>query len=361
MLARIPELRDLPSMVKSGFQTFAIQRLLSLPPSVLRLMSGGAGVHTGGRTLDPRFQFLGYQARRNTPPEPLPPEEARPAVRAMMAAMNGKAEPGVSWEAFNVETVSGLVPCRLYRPADQDGSAPVLVYAHGGGGVIGDLETCHALCTILAKTLRAAVLSVHYRLAPEHRYPAGVDDVLAVYRFARDHARTFGAPTGHAAIGGDSIGGNFAAVVCQDLKAAGEPQPVFQLLIYPCVDVASETASMTTYGQAWPLGGGLMDWFLLHYMGPEADPSDVRLSPVKAADLSGLAPAIIAAAGYDMLLDQGRDYAVALKAAGVEVTYRCFDSLVHGFVEFTGAVPAADAACREIAGLARDMVEGGVA
>jgi acetyl esterase/lipase len=205
------------------------------------------------------------------------------------------------------------------------------------------------------------VLSVDYRLAPEHRFPAGLEDVLAAYRWGRDNAARFGAPAGRCAIGGDSMGGNFAAVICQALERAGEPQPDLQLLVYPCVDVACESASMTTYADAFPLSRPLMDWFIGHYMGPQDDPKDLRLSPLLEPDLMGLAPAVVVTAGFDPLLDQGEAYARRLKAAGVPVVYRCYDSLAHGFTAFTGAVPCADVACREIAGLVREGLEGRIA
>jgi acetyl esterase/lipase len=219
--------------------------------------------------------------------------------------------------------------------------------------VIGDLETCHAFCGILARIARTAVLSVDYRLAPDHRFPAGLDDVLAAFRWGRENAARFGAAPGAAAIGGDSMGGNFSAIVAQEMKRLGEAQPALQLLIYPAVDVASETPSMTTYADAYPLSRSIMDWFMGHYMGPDANPADPRLSPDKTADLSGLAPAVVITAGFDPLVDQGEAYAKRLIAAGVPTTYRCYDSLAHGFTAFTGAVPAADAACREVARLVR--------
>jgi acetyl esterase/lipase len=157
------------------------------------------------------------------------------------------------------------------------------------------------------------------------------------------------------------MGGNFAAVVCQELKKAGEPQPVLQLLIYPWVDVACESASMTTYGDAFPLSRATLDWFAGHYMGPGDNPADPRLSPLRAPDLAGLAPAVVVTAGFDPLLDQGEAYARRLKEAGVPTIYRCYDSLAHAFTAFTGAVPCADVACREVAGLVREGFEGRIA
>jgi acetyl esterase/lipase len=341
-------------MAPPGAQRLVARTLLSLPAPVLRLMAGGGVVYKGGRTLDPRLQFLAAQARKGPPMEALSPLEARRGEAAALAAVAGPLEPGVRWEPLDVPGADGDVPARLYRPGPQDPAAPMMVWAHMGGGVIGGLETSHAFCSLLARVARMPVLSVDYRLAPEHRFPAGLDDVLAAFRWARANAARFGARD--AAIGGDSMGGNFTAVICQDLKRAGEPQPVLQLLVYPCTDVASETASMSLYADAFPLTRPLMDWFVGHYLGAEADPTDPRLSPLRSAGLGGLAPAVIATAGFDPLVDQGEAYAKALKAAGVAVDYRCYDSLSHAFLSFTGVIPAADAAAREIANLVRARI-----
>jgi acetyl esterase len=348
-------------MASPATQRMVVRKLLSLPIPMLRLMSGGGVVYQGGRTLDPRLQYLAAQARGAAPLETLSPEEARRASASGLDAMAGDLEPGVRVEPLTIPGPGGDIPARAYRPDSQDAQTPVMIFAHMGGGVIGDLETCHAFCSILAKTARGPVISVDYRLAPEHRFPAGLEDVLAAYRFARDNAQQFGAPQGQAAIGGDSMGGNFAAVVCQELKRAGEPQPALQLLVYPCVDVACESASMTTYAEAFPLTRALMDWFVGHYMGPGDSPADPRLSPLRAPDVSGLAPAVVVTAGFDPLLDQGEAYARRLKESHVPVAYRCYDSLAHGFTAFTGAVPGADVAAREVAGLVREGFEGRIA
>lgn len=336
-------------------QRLVARTILSLPAPVLRLMAGGGVVYKGGRTLDPRLQFLAAQARKGPPVESQTPEEARRGEIAGLAIVTGDLEPGVRAEPLSVPGAAGDLPARLYRPEAQDPAAPLMVWAHMGGGVIGNLDTSHYICALLARITRGPVLSVDYRLAPEHRFPAGLDDVLAAYRWARDQAVTYGA--NGVAIGGDSMGGNFAAVVCQELKRAGEPQPALQLMIYPCTDVASDSASMTTYGDAFPLTRGMMDWFMGHYLDPGCDPAGLRLSPLRDRDLTGLAPAVVATAGFDPLVDQGEAYARALNAAGVTVRYRCYDSLSHAFASFTGAVPQADAACREIAGLVRGLYE----
>ncbi|MFI4933441.1 MAG: alpha/beta hydrolase [Caulobacterales bacterium] len=345
-------------MADPAFQRSILKGLLSLPRSVLRLISGGGVVYQGGRTLDPRLQFLAHQGRSAPSLARLTPQVARTAAAEALRAVDGVTERGVSVEAVAIETPGGTIDARAYRPVDQHPGAPVMVYAHMGGGVIGDLETCHVFCSILARIARCAVLSIDYRLAPEHRFPAGLEDVIAAYRWARANAGRFGAPEGKAAIGGDSMGGAFAAVLCQEMKRLGEPQPALQFLIYPAVDVASETQSMTTYADAYPLSREVMEWFVGHYMGPGDDPADPRLSPIKATDLTGLAPAVIATAGFDPLVDQGEAYARRLKGAGTPVVYRCYDALAHAFTAFTGQVPCADTACREIAGLVREALEG---
>lgn len=341
-----------------AFPRFAVKAVMSLPTPILRLLSGGGVVYQGGRTLDPHFQFLTSAARHLPAIYTLSAPEGRAASARGLEGVAGRREPGVRAEDFTIDGPGGDLPVRAYRPADQDPNAPLMVFAHFGGGVIGDLETCDAFATIIAKIARCPVLSVDYRLAPEHKYPAGLEDTLAAYRWARENATRFGAPEGKVAIGGDSMGGNFAAIIAQELKRAGEPQPAVQLLIYPAVDVSSETQSMLTYADAYPLSRPIMDWFMGHYMGPDVDPANVRLSPIKEDDLSGLAPAIVITAGFDPLVDQGECYAHRLKDAGVPVIYRCYDALAHGFTAFTGAVPAADVACREIAGFVRQAYDG---
>ena len=345
-------------MADPAIRHVALKAALSLPRPVLRLLSGGGVVYRGGRTLDPRFQFIASHGRGLPALDRVTPQEARLISIQMIKGLEGRLQSGVAIETLTLETEAGPLNARGYRPAEQDPAAPVMVFAHMGGGVLGDLDTCHQFCGILAQVAQCPVLSIDYRLAPEDRFPAGLDDMLAAYRWAKSNASRFGAPNGVAAIGGESMGGNFAAVICQELRRHGEPQPALQLLIYPAVNVASETPSMSTYADAFPLSRDLMAWFMGHYLGPGDDPADARLSPIKAGDLSGLAPAVIATAGFDPLVDQGEAYAKRLNAAGTPVAYRCYDALAHGFCAFTSLVPAAEDACREIAGLVREAMAG---
>ena len=342
----------------AALNKFMLDRVLALPPPVLRFFSSGADAHKGGRTLDPRLQFLASAAKRGPAPKASTPEDARRLVDEAVASIKPPPEPGVRAAPYTVPGPAGQISCRLYRPDNQDPAMPVLVFAHCGGGVVGDLETCDAFCRILARIVRGPVLSVDYRLAPEHRFPAGLDDVMAVYRHARDNAAEFGGPALKAAIGGDSAGGNFAAVICQLLREAGEPQPALQLLIYPAVDLVSELPSMRIYADAYPMTLGAIAWFMEQYLPEGVDPADPRISPLRAADLSGLAPAVVVTAGFDPVVDQGEAYARGLRKSGVPTAYRCYDSLIHCFTAYTGVAPAADVACREIAGLVREGLQG---
>ena len=334
-----------------------LRAVLRLPTPILRAFSGGAAAHRGGRTLDPRFQFLSHVALPADGALPDSVEDARRMAAHGLALAAGDLEPGVRVEDLTIDGPGGALTLRAYRPDRADPAAPLMVYAHSGGGVIGDLDSCHAACSILAAVTRSAVLSVDYRLAPEHRFPAGLEDTIAAWRWARDHADRFGAKAGTAAVGGDSRGANFAAVLCQEMKRGGGPQPALQLLFYPPLDVASETASMMTYGDGPFASRARRSWLQDNYLGTQADPADPRLSPGRSTDLAGLAPAVIAAAGFDPLVDQGLDYAKALMAVGVDVTYRCYDSLPHGFAGFTGAVPAARDAVARAAHLVRDAYD----
>lgn len=321
---------------------------LSRSNEALLKASGGTPRTVRGMTLDPRFQFLENQARaRAIPWDQMTIGMLRAQTEAGAELFGGGKVSGVRIEKVYVTGRSHSVPCRLYLPTVRDNSAAMLVYFHFGGGVIGSLEVCHRLCALIAKEAGAPVLSVDYRLAPEFKFPAGLEDCLAAYNWAVDNAARYGAPVGKAAVGGDSMGGHFSAVIAQETPKSRAP--VLQLLIYPGVDFLSETPSMHDFSDAWPLTAETLDFFMKQYLPESADPADPRISPIRTQNLRGLAPALIYTAGFDMLLDQGEAYAHRLEEAGVKVSYTRFDSLPHGFVAFPSAAPAAEAAIRQIA------------
>ncbi len=236
----------------------------------------------------------------------------------------------------------GPVALRAYRPAGTQPAdeLPALVYYHGGGWVIGDLDTHDVLCRQLANGARCAVYSVDYRLAPEHPFPAAVDDCVAALKFvAERHPRV--------AVGGDSAGGNLAAVVALHARDQGGPGIAFQLLIYPATDQRLQHASIRRNGEGYLLTKRGIEYFQAQYLPRKADLVEWRASPLLAKSLAGLPPAYLITAGYDPLLDEGRAYAERLAQEGVEVAYREYADMIHGFILFGGVLDTANAAVTE--------------
>jgi len=230
----------------------------------------------------------------------------------------------------------GEIHFRRYLPIGAAaGPLPTLIYYHGGGFVIGNIETHDSTCRRLSNKSRCQVISIDYRLAPEHPFPAATDDSLAAFRHVRDNAASFGVDPARIAVGGDSAGGNIAAVVCQACQQTGEPMPAFQMLIYPATDARRQTESRRLFADGYFLTQDLMDWFWKAYAPAGADLADVRLSPLLAKDLKGLPPAFVLTAGYDPLRDEGRAYAERLIDAGVKTTYVNYPGTVHGFFSLT--------------------------
>ena len=231
----------------------------------------------------------------------------------------------------------GEIGFRRYRPQDAaPGPLPTLIYYHGGGFVIGTIETHDSTCRRLANKSRCQVISIDYRLSPEHPFPASTDDGVAAFRHIRDSAASFGVDPSRIAIGGDSAGGAIAAVVCQAVRDAGDSQgPAFQMLIYPATDSSKQSASRLAFAEGYFLTKDLMDWFWKAYVPAGTDLTDLRLSPLLAKDFNGLPPAFVLTAGYDPLRDEGRAYADRLIAAGIKTTYVNYPGTIHGFFSLT--------------------------
>ena len=268
------------------------------------------------------------------PPLAEQPLEAARAGYAQLAVQPGPEVASVR----DIEVTGGPhgpFTVRHYVPIDSDDGSPTgcLVWIHGGGFVIGDLETADSTCRVLANEAGIAVISVDYHLAPEHPYPAAVDDVMTALDWVATHADELGIDPHRIAVGGDSAGGNLAAVACQLAKSAGRPEIAFQLLIYPAVDLAGDHESRTTNGEGYFLTAETMNWFGEQYLGGR-DGSTPRVSPLLASDFSGLPPALVLTAELDPLRDEGRAYADALEAAGVPVERAHFDGEIHGFFDF---------------------------
>ncbi|ETW98893.1 MAG: hypothetical protein ETSY1_17005 [Candidatus Entotheonella factor] len=241
----------------------------------------------------------------------------------------------------------GDIPVRLFTPVNAGaGSLPVLVYFHGGGWVVGDLDSHDVVCRSLANASGCKIVSVDYRLAPEHPWPAAPDDCLAAVQWVVAHAAELGVDAGRLAVGGDSAGGNLAAAVTLRARAANGPNIAFQLLIYPAVDATMSLDSIESNGYSYFLEKAGMEWFYDHYLSHPADAKNPDVSPLFADDLSGLPPAYVVTAEYDPLRDEGRAYADKLQAAGVPVEYINYPTMIHGFFGFQAVVDVSGEAVR---------------
>jgi acetyl esterase len=274
----------------------------------------------------------------------------------MAAVFAGKPEEVGAVTDLQIESEVPL-PARHYAPPESGGTDPLLVFFHGGGFTFGDLDTHDGVCRLLCRHAGAHVLAIDYRLAPEHSFPAAVEDARAALSWASAHAHELGADPDSVGVGGDSAGGNLAAVAAQLAARDGGPVPVLQLLIYPATDSTRRRRSRELFGEGFFLTSSEMNWFEANYLGSVggANGHDPRASPLLAKDLSGLAPAIVVTAGFDPLRDEGEEYAEALRAAGTPALLRRFPEFVHGFIGAAGVSRACRDAVVEIAGATRAM------
>jgi acetyl esterase/lipase len=341
-------------------EQWAAQLLGALPPRVQLRLSGKPPVQVDGQTLAPEVQLLlAVLARRREPPmETLPAAQAREARRRLTAAYAGRPVPVGSVADLELDRSdrTAAVRARHYSPPECGGPHPLLVYYHGGGFTYGDLDTHDGVCRILCRHGGAHVLAVDYRLAPEHPFPAAVEDARAALGWAFANAGRLGADPARVGVGGDSAGGNLAAVVSQLSAGDGGPAPALQLLIYPATDMTIRHRSRELFREGFLLTDGEMNWFENNYIGTaRTHASDPRVSPLLAEDLSGLAPAFVVTAAFDPLRDEGEAYAQALEQAGTPVTLRRFPGFIHGFINGAGVSRTARDALVEIAGVTRAM------
>jgi acetyl esterase len=298
------------------------------------------------RMLDPQARALiDLMAARQVPAtHTLPHEQARSVYRDRRAVTQPDPPEVGSVRDLQATGPAGPIPMRLYKPLQAAAQLPVLVYYHGGGWVIGDLDTHDVVCRQLCVNSGAAVLSVDYRLGPEHRFPAAVDDAHAAVRWVRAEAAAHGLDAGRLAVGGDSAGGNLAAVTALVMREAGDAPALFQLLIYPATDMRAVAPSHSHNGQGYLLTSDTIGYFRGHYITDAAQWSDWRSSPLLASDLQGLPPALVLTAGYDPLRDEGLQYADALSSAGNRVQYVCFERQIHGFITMGRVIDEAHSA-----------------
>jgi acetyl esterase len=286
--------------------------------------------------LHPQVRALiDWMEERGVPPtHTLPVADARRLYLERRAFTQPEPPAVAVVENLQAQGPHGAIPLRMYRPVAGGAALPVLVYFHGGGWVIGDLDTHDTVCRQLANGSGCAVVAVDYRLGPEHRFPAAVDDCIAATAWVRREAARLGLDASRMAVGGDSAGGNLAAVVCIAERDAGQPGTAplrFQMLIYPATDMRRGAPSHTSNGQGYLLTRDTIAYFHDHYITDPAQDLDWRASPLLHPDLSRLPPALVLTAGYDPLRDEGLQYAQRLSEAGTRASQICFERQVHGF------------------------------
>lgn len=298
--------------------------------------------------LDPQARALiDLMIERGVPPvHTLAVDEARRMYRDRRGFTQPEPPAVGTVRDLSAPGPGGAIPLRLVRPAGADDAAalPTLLYFHGGGWTIGDLDTHDVLCRSLCAASGCAVLSVDYRMGPEHPFPAAVDDCLAVTRFARAQAAELGIDPARLAVGGDSAGGNLAAVVCLALRDAKEALPAFQLLIYPATDMRAVAPSHRSNAQGYLLTADSVGYYRSQYLPDAGEWADWRASPLLATDHAHLPPALVLTAGFDPLRDEGRQYADALSGAGVATQYVCFERQIHGFITMGRVIDEANLA-----------------
>ena len=323
---------------------------LALPDQAIRRILGPAPRSDRGIELDMRTHALLQLASRvglgNW--HRLEVESARRKQARNAVLVDLPRRPVHAVRELAVPSPSGPVRVRVYRP-DAAQRRPILVFLHGGGFVLGSLDTHDSMCRLFAVEARCVVASVDYRLAPEHPFPAGLDDALAAFCWLREHAEALGGRSDRMAIAGDSAGANLATLVCHRLRDAGLPQPMLQALLYPTTDVERSQPSHRVFADGFYLTQTKLDWFLDCYLGHLSSRERERASPLHQPNYAGLAPALIVTAGFDPLRDDGTVYAARLAAAGGRVEHHCRERLIHGFLNMGGVIPAARRATLDIA------------
>ncbi|QRG69230.1 alpha/beta hydrolase [Brevibacillus choshinensis] len=308
-------------------------------------------------TLDPKAKaFLDMGAAAGEPPmSTLTPQQNRERT-AGLQALSGEPKPLAKVESRMIPVEGGEIELRIYTP-EGPGTFPLFVYFHGGGWVIGDVETVDTVCRNIAHESECVVASVNYRLAPEHKFPVPVEDCYTAVQWVSEHAQEINGDASRLAIGGDSAGGNLAAVISQLAKERTGPAISLQVLVYPVTQVGCDTESYRENGEGYFLTADSMQWFFQQYLNADEEKSDVRVSPLLAADLSGLPPALVITAEYDPLRDEGEMYAERLKQAGVPVELTRYDGMIHGFFWMAGIMDQGAEAISQVSNRLRSVFE----
>ena len=292
-------------------------------------------------SLDPHVRQLLDQAAATPPWNTMPVAHAREMFLNAALANAGDAPLLDTIEDLTIPGLGGPIAARLYVPKEAPVPCPTMLYFHGGGFVLGSVDSHDALCRHLSATSGVQVLSADYRLAPENKFPAALDDALTVARWLLNNFATINADPRRLAIGGDSAGANLATSVCRFLGPLEKPTLRHQTLIYPMVDLRLLHPSIAMFGEGYRLTADILRWFAKNYVRSSDTVTNPRISPLLAGDLSGLPPALVITAGFDPLRDEGLAYAQALTKAGVPCRHDCFKDMIHGFCNMPGIVPRA--------------------
>lgn len=312
----------------------AARTISRLPDLLLRRVAGDP-LQIDGNTLD--LQMQAFSALAPEPEQELTAASLREAFDHMVAVAAHSPAQSVAVHDREIPGPAGPLRARMYHPASTTAPAPGIVWYHQGGCVVGGLDTDHALLTSVVARCGAVIVSVDYRLAPEHAFPAWIEDGVATYLWVLDNAEGLGIDPARVAVGGTSAGATISAVVCQEVRAGGVPQPAAQVLVYPGLDATSTSGgSRSSCADIFPLSIPILEFFVAQALPDPSAAADLRYSPGLATELSGLAPAVVVTAGFDPLRDDGDRYATALAGAGVPVTHRVERSLTHSFTVFGG-------------------------
>ncbi|MZR30365.1 alpha/beta hydrolase [Sneathiella litorea] len=338
-------------------QKIILALIAMLPDSLISLCYGFKPRVMDGQRLNNKARLLcDIDRKMATPVRETPVETTRTNMERLSGAMTGRLPKLASIDDIEIPTDFGKLPARLYRPRKEP-AQPVLVYYHGGGYIRGSLDSHDGLCARLAKYGGFAVLSIAYRLAPENKFPAAVDDAMSAFTWACQHGADKGLDPKRVAVGGDSSGGCLAAVVAQQAKTQGVPSPLFQMLLYPTLDAHLSAASYQLFDEGFFLTYDRIRDYRDMYLNNASERDDLRASPILNSDLADLPPALIISAGFDPLRDEAESYGKALQAAGVSVGTVRFPSMVHGFMSMTAILPQADKAIRQAADALRHIFD----
>ncbi len=300
-------------------------------------------------TLDPQAKWvLDIAEQAKVPPiDEMSANDAKAAYEERALKLCFQDVPIGKTEDLNIAGPHGNIPLRIYHPVSGGRNLPVLTFYHGGGWVIGSRNSHDALCRKICNQGPFIVVSVDYRMGPEAKFPAAIDDALTSYEWVEKNISDYGGDCSRIAVGGDSAGGNLSAVVCLGAYERNLPLPLFQWLIYPATNMTMDTDSHQQFSEGYFLTKNLMEWFQNHYLNGPEDNADWRASPLMAENVSAMPPALIQTAGFDPLKDEGKAYADRLQNEGVAIRYTDYPGMIHGFINLGGAIDTAQVAIDE--------------